>query len=76
MLAVRCDASKGADVEALAKRAVDEFGAIHAVCNNAGVVPPAGPVWDRTEAGWRTSLGTAIRVTSPSSSRTGPLVMV
>ncbi len=57
VLAVRCDVSKGADVEALAKRAVDEFGAIHVVCNNAGVVPPAGPVWERTEADWKWVLG-------------------
>ncbi len=58
VLAVRCDVSKGADVEALAKRAVDEFGAIHVVCNNAGVVPPAGPLWERTEADWDWVLGT------------------
>ncbi len=57
VLAVRCDVSKGADVEALAKRAVDQFGAIHVVCNNAGVVPPAGPVWERTEADWKWVLG-------------------
>ncbi len=57
VLAVRCDVSKGTDVEALAKRAVDEFGAIHVVCNNAGVVPPAGPLWERTEADWTWVLG-------------------
>ena len=57
VLAVHCDVSKGADVEALAKRAVDEFGAIHIVCNNAGVVPPAGAVWERTEADWNWVLG-------------------
>lgn len=57
VLAVRCDVSKGADVEALAKKAVDEFGAIHIVCNNAGVVPPAGAVWERTEADWNWVLG-------------------
>ncbi len=57
VLAVRCDVSKGADVEALAKRAVDEFGAIHIVCNNAGVVPPVGAVWERTEADWKWVLG-------------------
>ena len=44
-------------MEALAKRAVDEFGAIHVVCNNAGVVPPAGAVWERTEADWKWVLG-------------------
>jgi len=57
VLAVRCDVSKGADVEALAETAVDEFGVIHVVCNNAGVVPPAGPLWERTEADWEWVLG-------------------
>ncbi len=57
VLAVRFDVSKGAEVDALAKRAVDEFGAIHVVCNNAGVVPPAGAVWERTEADWNWVLG-------------------
>ena len=56
-LAVRCDVSKAADVEALAKQTIDEFGAVHVVCNNAGVVPPTGPLWERTEADWQWVLG-------------------
>ena len=57
VLAVQCDVSNGADVEVLAKSAIDEFGAVHVVCNNAGVVPPAGPIWDRTEADWKWVFG-------------------
>ncbi len=57
ILAVRCDVSNGAEVEALAKAVVDKFGAVHIVCNNAGVVPPAGPLWERTEADWEWVLG-------------------
>ena len=57
VLAVRCDVSKAAEVEALAKKTVDGFGAVHIVCNNAGVVPPAGPLWERTEADWQWVLG-------------------
>ena len=57
VLAVRCDVSKADDVEALAKATVDEFGAVHVVCNNAGVVPPAGPLWERTVADWQWVLG-------------------
>ena len=57
VLAVRCDVSKAADMEALAKKTVDGFGAVHIVCNNAGVVPPAGPLWERTEADWQWVLG-------------------
>jgi NAD(P)-dependent dehydrogenase (short-subunit alcohol dehydrogenase family) len=36
-LAVRTDVTREAEVEALAARAVDAFGAVHLVCNNAGV---------------------------------------
>ncbi len=57
VLAVRCDVSNGTDVEALAKKTVDEFGAVHVVCNNAGVVPPGGALWERTEADWQWVLG-------------------
>lgn len=38
-LAVPTDVSKAADVEALAKKTVDAFGAVHLLCNNAGVGP-------------------------------------
>src|SRR5580698_4080982 len=38
-LAVRTDVTKGDQVEALAKAAVDTFGSIDVLCANAGVVP-------------------------------------
>lgn len=57
VLAVRCDVSKADDVEALAKKTVDEFGAVHVVCNNAGVGPPVGALWERTEADWQWVIG-------------------
>jgi len=44
-LAVPTDVSALADVEALAAAALDRFGAVHLVCNNAGV-GGAGPAWD------------------------------
>src|SRR6266542_4610165 len=34
---VRTDVSRLADVEGLAERAFKEFGAVHVLCNNAGV---------------------------------------
>jgi NAD(P)-dependent dehydrogenase (short-subunit alcohol dehydrogenase family) len=37
VIGVRCDVSVLADVEAVRDRALDEFGAVHVVCNNAGV---------------------------------------
>ena len=36
-LAVRTDVSRLADVRALADRACEEFGAVHVLCNNAGI---------------------------------------
>jgi len=50
------DVSQGAAVERLAAAALEAFGAIHVVCNNAGVAP-LGLVWEATEADWRWALG-------------------
>jgi NAD(P)-dependent dehydrogenase (short-subunit alcohol dehydrogenase family) len=56
VLAVPTDVAKAEDVEALAERAVEAFGAVHVVCNNAGVAAP-GPCWERTIADWQWVLG-------------------
>jgi NAD(P)-dependent dehydrogenase (short-subunit alcohol dehydrogenase family) len=50
VLAVSTDVSKATDVEALAKKTVNAFGAVHVFCNNAGVGSPGGPLWKRTVA--------------------------
>ncbi|HUI25720.1 MAG TPA: SDR family NAD(P)-dependent oxidoreductase [Candidatus Kryptonia bacterium] len=55
-LAVRTDVSKAAEVEHLAQAALDKFGAVHVVCNNAGVVT-SGPTWMQTVADWEWLLG-------------------
>jgi NAD(P)-dependent dehydrogenase (short-subunit alcohol dehydrogenase family) len=55
-IGVRCDVSRGEDVERLAGRALAEFGAVHIVCNNAGVAP-LGLVWENTVADWQWALG-------------------
>lgn len=52
----RTDVSKGEEVEALARFALETFGAVHIVCNNAGVAP-LGVVWESDEADWRWALG-------------------
>jgi NAD(P)-dependent dehydrogenase (short-subunit alcohol dehydrogenase family) len=39
-IGVRCDVSKLEDVEALAAAALERFGAVHVLCNNAGVGIP------------------------------------
>jgi NAD(P)-dependent dehydrogenase (short-subunit alcohol dehydrogenase family) len=56
VIAVRADVSSLADVQALAQKALDAFGAVHVVCNNAGV-GTGGFSWEQTEADWRWVLG-------------------
>jgi NAD(P)-dependent dehydrogenase (short-subunit alcohol dehydrogenase family) len=56
VIAVPTDVAKAADVEALAARTLDAFGAIHLVCNNAGVAP-VGAVWESSAADWTWALG-------------------
>lgn len=56
VLAVKADVSKAEDVEALAKETIDAFGAVHVVCNNAGVAV-GGLSWERTVADWEWVLG-------------------
>ena len=52
----RTDVSQGEDVEALARFTVDTFGAVHVLCNNAGV-GVGGNTWQQTEADWEWVLG-------------------
>jgi NAD(P)-dependent dehydrogenase (short-subunit alcohol dehydrogenase family) len=56
VLAVPTDVTRAADVEALADRATEAFGAVHVVCNNAGVAV-AGPIWEHTLDDWEWVLG-------------------
>jgi NAD(P)-dependent dehydrogenase (short-subunit alcohol dehydrogenase family) len=53
---MQVDVSKAAEMEAFAERAVKEMGAVHLVCNNAGV-SPLGAVWENTVADWQWILG-------------------
>jgi NAD(P)-dependent dehydrogenase (short-subunit alcohol dehydrogenase family) len=57
VLAVRTDVSKADDVESLADKAFEAFGAVHLLCNNAGVAPPFGVTWERTLKDWEWVLG-------------------
>ena len=49
---MRCDVGDPAALEALRDRALRRFGAVHVVCNNAGVAP-AGPMLDMRPDDWR-----------------------
>jgi NAD(P)-dependent dehydrogenase (short-subunit alcohol dehydrogenase family) len=55
-LAVRTDVSKADEVTALADQTLATFGAVHVVCNNAGV-SPLGAAWENTVDEWRWILG-------------------
>jgi NAD(P)-dependent dehydrogenase (short-subunit alcohol dehydrogenase family) len=56
VLAVRCDVSRAEEVERLRDEAVARFGAVHILCNNAGVAP-GGLAWESTVADWQWCLG-------------------
>jgi short chain dehydrogenase len=51
VVGMRCDVSKGEDVEALAKLALDSFGGVNLLFNNAGV-GSGGLVWENTVKDW------------------------
>jgi len=50
------DVSSYDEVEALAHGAYERFGAVHLLCNNAGVFQ-AGVIWQRTIADWEWVMG-------------------
>jgi NAD(P)-dependent dehydrogenase (short-subunit alcohol dehydrogenase family) len=56
VLAIRTDVSRGHDVERLAEKTLATFGAVHVVCNNAGV-GPGGVIWENSTADWEWVLG-------------------
>ncbi|MBV8072696.1 MAG: SDR family NAD(P)-dependent oxidoreductase [Acidobacteriaceae bacterium] len=57
VLAVRTDVSKADEVQALARKTLDSFGAVHLLCNNAGVGVAAKPTWETTLEDWQWCLG-------------------
>jgi len=57
VLAVRTDVSKPDDVEALARKTLDSFGAVHLLCNNAGVGVAQKATWETTLEDWQWCLG-------------------
>ena len=52
-VAVRCDVTDEAQVTALMKSAVDHFGALDVLVNNAGVESWEGPITELDVEGWR-----------------------
>jgi NAD(P)-dependent dehydrogenase (short-subunit alcohol dehydrogenase family) len=55
-VSMQVDVSDEAQVEAFAKKTVSQLGAVHVVCNNAGV-SPLGAAWENSVDEWRWILG-------------------
>src|SRR5262245_37947255 len=54
---VKTDVSRQHEVDELARRALDSFGAVHVVCNNAGVAHGGIPTWESTLHDWEWIVG-------------------
>jgi NAD(P)-dependent dehydrogenase (short-subunit alcohol dehydrogenase family) len=55
---IRIDVSRPEDVQRLADTALDAFGKVHVVCNNAGVEGYMdGPIWEATDRDWEWTTG-------------------
>jgi NAD(P)-dependent dehydrogenase (short-subunit alcohol dehydrogenase family) len=55
-IAVPLDVSQGSQVDALARRAFEAYGAVHVLCNNAGV-GTGGLAWELSQQDWEWVLG-------------------
>ena len=55
-ISVRTDVAKRSDIEALAKKTLDTFGAVHLLFNNAGVEAGLTP-WEATWNDWEWVIG-------------------
>ena len=60
-LGVPVDVADPAQVEELARRVFAEFGAVHVLCNNAGVNSPDEPIWEVSEADWEHVIAVNLR---------------
>lgn len=54
--AVQTDVTQASDVEALARKALEAFGAVHLLCNNAGVATN-GTIWESSLTDWEWVIG-------------------
>jgi NAD(P)-dependent dehydrogenase (short-subunit alcohol dehydrogenase family) len=53
VLALKVDVGDGAAMTAATRAALDKFGIVHLIINNAGVGGGGGPMWELTEADWK-----------------------
>lgn len=59
VMAVVTDVSKADQVESLAKKAIETYGAVHLLCNNAGVAAD-GAIWECSLPAWEWAIGVNI----------------
>jgi NAD(P)-dependent dehydrogenase (short-subunit alcohol dehydrogenase family) len=58
VVGVRCDVSKAEEVVSLAQETLSTYGAVHVLCNNAGVLSGDGrALWEASLDDWRWVLG-------------------
>lgn len=57
VLAVRTDVSQAKDIEALSQKTLETFGAVHLLCNNAGVATGGTAVWESSLTDWEWVIG-------------------
>jgi NAD(P)-dependent dehydrogenase (short-subunit alcohol dehydrogenase family) len=58
VIGVVTDVTRYESVEALRDRTLDQFGAVHLVCNNAGIGAGAeGPLWEHDLMDWQWAIG-------------------
>jgi NAD(P)-dependent dehydrogenase (short-subunit alcohol dehydrogenase family) len=55
-ITLKVDVSQAAQVDAFRDQTIARLGAVHVVCNNAGVAP-LGPVWESSVGDWEWILG-------------------
>jgi meso-butanediol dehydrogenase/(S,S)-butanediol dehydrogenase/diacetyl reductase len=58
---IRCDVSKGGEVEKAIAFALAKFGKLDAIHNNAGVASPSKPLHETTEDEWNTLMDTNLK---------------
>jgi NADP-dependent 3-hydroxy acid dehydrogenase YdfG len=57
VIGVLTDVSNAEDVERLARKSIETFGAVHVLCNNAGVFGDFAPLWRQSLKDWEWVLG-------------------
>jgi NAD(P)-dependent dehydrogenase (short-subunit alcohol dehydrogenase family) len=57
VIGIVTDVASPESVDALARQAIDVYGKVHIVCNNAGVAGERGLIWEETPQFWQWMMG-------------------